>query len=101
MDADADTDAAEKAAAKALRFERLAACGAHLLDQNNDGHSDRCRGLPAAMAPAGSTSATTAIARANHPGSAGNAWPSDTRGEDEQSSFSAWQDCDVATYSPR
>ena len=98
MDADADTDAAEKAAAKALRFERLAACGAHLLDQNNDG-TPTAVGASSCDGAGGQHIRYNGDSRANHPGSAGSAWPSDTRGDDEQSSFSAWQDCDTATYS--
>ena len=40
LDADANTDAAEKAAAKALRFTELTgagSCALHMIDQNNDG----------------------------------------------------------------
>ena len=98
MDADANTDAEEKAAAKALRFERLAACGAHLLDQNNDGTATAV-GASNCESAGGQHIRYNGGSRDRHPGTSGNAWPSDVR-EADWFDGTEWQYCSGATWSP-
>ena len=98
MDADANTDAEEKAAAKALRFERLAACGAHLLDQNNDGTATAV-GASNCGSAGGQHIRYNGGSRDRHPGTSGNAWPSDVR-EAVWFDGTEWQYCSGATWSP-
>ena len=99
MDADANTDAAEKAAAKALRFEMLASCDVHHLDQNNDGTTTAV-GASNCESAGGQHIRYDGGGRESHPGTSGNAWPSDTREADWfYGAGSGWQSCSSATWS--
>ena len=100
MDADANTDAAEKAAAKALRFEWLGDCDVHQLDQNNDGTATAV-GASNCESAGGQHIRYDGGSRGNHPGTSGNAWPSDVRAADRfWGAGSGWQSCAGATWSP-
>ena len=81
-----------KAAAAAVVEDTLDECQSHTFDQNGDGSGQivTCFGDGQHIYYDGGS-------RNNHPGTVGNAWPSDTRDADRF--WGVWQSCTGATYS--